>query len=842
MAYPLLEYYVRFFLLSTGTVIRCFLASACDSIPWSRPVVKSIFLSLWLIYWLASQKNIIHRVLSAFCLTLICGIFSWTAVVTIFLSYDTLIDLLIPTTKYMLSDGPTDGILEDWTDRLTCTISHFGVSSILFYREQLSRHITSHWRDAVAVLAFIIPLRDEIQRCNRILLKWRLFLLHGLKLKIRGLGEGLHQERIGFKNVKSFEYDFLRPGYIRLLRLKRRSLIPGLIDASVFHAHFDDLPEYEALSYVWGSSELIPILLNGRKFFVTSNLHELLHARASIWRERLLWVDAICINQEDNQEKPSQIRLMREIYSKASRVIAWLGDPFDAYLAVAAIRSIHWECGSYIRSLILEPQNATNSERLTEFRPSHLYNILDRNRDCPGWQAFVKIIQSPYISRAWICQEAILAPTLQFYIAGYYVDVSSLTDLVSISFDALNASLGIAGDISPSHARRIENWTLIGGSRLLWRNSQYCQPLGFLLSSFSTLEATKPVDKIYALLGLANPDLAEKIEVNYMKPYTRIYTDVAATLLESNSTEETIHLLPHAGIGNAEVSSDLPSWVPDWHNESRKHRTVLTAHIPAALQDLKSTFSPLVEQLTNLMNGGYAAARNTVPSFTVCRCEDALFLHAVQVDAITNLTSAYDGNKDDQEYHPNWFREAGGLVVAAHSSSAAFENFWRTLVANRSRDTYPAPSEYGVFFKLWMRYHRGDDNIFADTVARAVRRSPASVVAEFDIRVKTSCTERRFAVTQEGRFALVPELARVGDVVCVIEGMPTPYVLRNGGKSINTSNDVASDGAPNNMCRHRAAVKAEVKGPFQLVGQCYVHGLMDGEGLDFGDMNVFKVV
>jgi hypothetical protein len=87
---------------------------------------------------------------------------------------------------------------------------------------------------------------------------------------------------------------------------------------------------YEALSYTWDSG--LPsqsIMLNGHAFSVTGNLHAALWHLRDRQLERVLWVDAICINQADGKEKEKQIPLMRTIYAQAARVIVWLGPPLE---------------------------------------------------------------------------------------------------------------------------------------------------------------------------------------------------------------------------------------------------------------------------------------------------------------------------------------------------------------------------------------------------------------------------------------------------------------------------------------------------------------------------------
>jgi hypothetical protein len=91
--------------------------------------------------------------------------------------------------------------------------------------------------------------------------------------------------------------------------------------------------DFEALSYVWGLA-LLPhtIQVNGVPFYVTSNLYDALKELRHPKQERLLWIDAMCINQYDEAEKAVQVQRMRDIYAKASRTIVWLGQATKATL------------------------------------------------------------------------------------------------------------------------------------------------------------------------------------------------------------------------------------------------------------------------------------------------------------------------------------------------------------------------------------------------------------------------------------------------------------------------------------------------------------------------------
>ena len=103
------------------------------------------------------------------------------------------------------------------------------------------------------------------------------------------------------------------------------------IKCRLFYYPLQELGEwthlYEALSYVWGDlNNLQSISVDEHDLSITINLHAALLCLRDRFIDRIIWVDAICINQGDEIEKGMQVRYMAEIYSKASRVIVWLGD------------------------------------------------------------------------------------------------------------------------------------------------------------------------------------------------------------------------------------------------------------------------------------------------------------------------------------------------------------------------------------------------------------------------------------------------------------------------------------------------------------------------------------
>jgi hypothetical protein len=143
-------------------------------------------------------------------------------------------------------------------------------------------------------------------------------------------------------------YSPLPPGNgnnIRLLRLLPNKNETAIIKCQLFNyslgpdksAHL-----YDALSYVWGNpNETLPIFIDGHVLHITAGLHAALLRLRDHSLERIIWVDAVCINQADKMEKEHQIQSMARIYGQANRVIVWLGNAEDdSDQALETIRSV----------------------------------------------------------------------------------------------------------------------------------------------------------------------------------------------------------------------------------------------------------------------------------------------------------------------------------------------------------------------------------------------------------------------------------------------------------------------------------------------------------------------
>jgi hypothetical protein len=156
-----------------------------------------------------------------------------------------------------------------------------------------------------------------------------------------------------------FTYDDLDPdsNQIRLLRILPPKQKPREgrredsqeVRCEIFHANLDEHPSYKALSYTWGDETApdYPIYINGRHFEVRENLFHALHRFRSDGVALVIWTDAICINQTNNQERNYQVARMTMIYEQATEVVVWLGPGYDdSDLAFQFMQELYEHCTS----------------------------------------------------------------------------------------------------------------------------------------------------------------------------------------------------------------------------------------------------------------------------------------------------------------------------------------------------------------------------------------------------------------------------------------------------------------------------------------------------------------
>ncbi|KAI1880775.1 hypothetical protein JX265_001015 [Neoarthrinium moseri] len=322
-------------------------------------------------------------------------------------------------------------------------------------------------------------------------------------------------------------------GQIRLLHLDQRCRGGGVLHGWLRDAHVGDA-DYEALSYTWASEngddrrcsqlflgewwDLLMITKNCDDALRTiRHDHERLHRfdeDRSTETVNLIWVDAVCINQSNMQERTHQVAMMRDIFAGASHVNVYLGktqgvSPHAAFLLSTIGTSKILET--------LRDQSLPDHEALKA--------------------AFCNLVDRRYFTRIWVVQEVLAARQLRVYCG------ESTFDFKVFWKDMIET-------ISSNSNPKWTSWA----SRPLPHAAE--DPFELLIDT-SSCSSSDRRDRIFALLGLYQRSVEDGLEPIYTLSVRDIYTGVAAYFLTQRSSIDVLSIAEG-------ISDTLPSWVPDW--------------------------------------------------------------------------------------------------------------------------------------------------------------------------------------------------------------------------------------------------------------------------------------
>jgi Heterokaryon incompatibility protein (HET) len=311
--------------------------------------------------------------------------------------------------------------------------------------------------------------------------------------------------------------------------------------------HVDQAPNYEAISYAWGeATDLTYIRIGNRhRMLITKCLDSALRYLRHSSKERLLWADAICINQDKITEKNETVAQMHIIFHNAWQVIVWLGQPIRP-----------WS----FRVILNMPDGEEDSNLQLYFRGKcQMENRLNSNA-----RALLQFGRLPWFSRGWVCQEVCFARHIQIQFGRHLLSWEHFervaVKLASVLPDFLKWE--------PLRERRKytaiqEAISGLAETRLQLQKGRAIT-LGPLLTFARIKATTDPRDKVFAFLNLL-PAVPASLQVDYGEDTRAVFSRVAHLLLrESGGLRLLAECEFNANSRLEALAPCLPSWVPDW--------------------------------------------------------------------------------------------------------------------------------------------------------------------------------------------------------------------------------------------------------------------------------------
>lgn len=328
-------------------------------------------------------------------------------------------------------------------------------------------------------------------------------------------------------------------------------------DSSRLGTTFEDPPDdyeprYEALSYTWGPPESCPELAFVQPISNTStqadpvtlplrrNLAVALRHIRFPKATRTLWIDALCINQDNIPERNEQVKRMTDIYRLADRVVIWLG-PRETNSEAAMKMLDH--LGAQI--VLLENEWCHRAPEATDTQWYRRGNPIPISQEILS--AMHHLLNRGWFDRVWVTQEGQMANSRSIVMCG--------DD--SMPWPHMQAAIiGLwSNNVSGRSPELLELFT-----RLMHFAFRQCgrQLFGLITRNAYRLCAD-PRDKIYGILGLAHPTITAQIKPNYSLTVTDVYKEVFLTYSKFSSR---LGMLRECNLGLRNI--DGPSWVPDW--------------------------------------------------------------------------------------------------------------------------------------------------------------------------------------------------------------------------------------------------------------------------------------
>ena len=579
---------------------------------------------------------------------------------------------------------------------------------------------------------------------------------------------------------------------------------------------------YSALSYCWGDiNDTVSIHFGGQDFKITRNLEAALRQLRREHEVVVVWADAICINQSDEAERSIQVGLMNQIYSMAEEVIVWLGVECDhSNLAMNLVKFF----GQFLHdagaeSLYSYMSDGTVQDSIEEGE-TEVWTRAEQQGliILEAWDAVARLLERPWWTRLWIVQEVALARKTRVACGDLEVSWADLLAIpyFTVALDSNTVWNPRSAQLAKSRLGDVTPCTSI----LIYCENMVDLPSG-MLSKFELLSALLQLaprgcsdarDKVFGCLGMVRSE--GMINVDYKQSTAQVYTSCARALaeLKEEGVPEVymqLKIFQLSGVGHLRRAtgqlSSLPSWVPDW-------TAFENGHMPKTLWDHWSNKLRISVQL-DFTSSGQAMKVQAFVLDQVKRVEPGTILpwnaktlsdgptmcptgRSSRLHAFFRALMSFDfsGGFRTSEV----FSAMAGILYHWFEKRCEFaEEGTRNASLKELYDACDAPPSWniGTFFPFSL----GSLDIQSWDVEFSFVDFLRKFSTDSQRQAAESTSKKSWFSTAEGYLGLGPEGTKEGDLLFVTPGVHVPCLLR---------------GEPRNCV---------------LVGEAYVHGLMEGE-------------
>ncbi|KAF5563844.1 het-6-heterokaryon incompatibility [Fusarium napiforme] len=613
-------------------------------------------------------------------------------------------------------------------------------------------------------------------------------------------------------------YRSLSPTQIRLIRLS--PVIEDTVCGHLVETELVDAPPYHAISHAWVPGISLKILPEINRVDLSNHLATCIHRlqRFGIENTHLsprvthIWLDSICINQDDVHERASQVAMMGSIYRQSIRTLIWLGEVSSpsihlAWQLIDDIYAIFQKQNPLARSL-------SDIATRTYDNKSHIMAGLPPFDD-PKWVHLKHLMELRWFSRMWIVQEVVLSRGDPIFLHG---DCHYAWEPLGWAVGWLRRSGYLRLPQVPEQLRNIDTISNLRRSRTRW-------PLDALMSITQVkFHATDQRDKVYGVLGLSlecedSSTLPEELRPDYTIDVATLYQRVARFLLRRNLS---LAILTRARCMDGTETRrqrvhnlDLPSWCPDWSDFKTYNEGLSTSLSwieysnilkPARFGFPKQYRAASGRELSFHGSGG-VFDRSSILRLGGFIADQVTHVHRFSFDSSSHKQTA---DSFDTAMAP--VIKLGLSLTPLSDRLAWMRKFIQTTTASQHYLKGKSIDQSISDGAAWLHgFFERQEDILSILIKKTGKDSVKLEIQEastdgnqedFAALVRNFCFDRAFIMTTDGRMGIGPSNTCPGDTVSVILGGGVPYIIRASGKDWN------------------------------LVGESYIDGLMEGETIE----------